>query len=1099
LIAAWPRQLPGVEIARAPRMLRASSVSRFGAVAFALAFLTIALVTPLAHRSSVPAHSAAPLASSLVFERNDGQHPDSIRYAARGAGYRMSALDDGVVLSLSTAGGAAQLATRFDGGRAGVVPEGEVPATARVNYFVGRDPHRWRQNVPTFGRIRYPRVFDGIDVVFYGSNRQLEYDVVVAPDARPDTARLRFDGARSVRVEPDGALTLALPHGELQYTKPAAYQLKNGERQPVAMAYRLDGDVVTFDAGDYDRSRELIIDPVLVFSTYLGGSSVDSVQGVAVDAEGATYAAGGTFSDDFPTSPGTRPKSFSNDAFITKLDRRGALVYSTYFGGSNEDGAVAIAVDAAGAAYVTGWTESLDLPVSSTAFQRQSGGGDDVFVLKLAPAGNRIAYATYLGGDEDEPFISIRAGIAVDPTGIATVVSSTDSTNFPTTSGAFVRTSPGFRETGFVTRLNATGSALIFSTLLGGENVQGATGVALDAQGRAIVVGYAEGAMPTTKTIGPGGSRDAYALKLNATGSALVFSTRFGGSGTDAAEAVTYDPNRDVAFISGTTGSTDFPVSPPATLKGDRDAFLFTITSNGSGGFYSALAGGSQSEQGFGIGSSGDHITLFGTTLSPDFPTVNPLQAFGGSADAFVTRFWGARPMFSTTIGGSGGDDATAGGVVDGAGAATIGGSTSSTNFPLAHAAQSSNHGGSTDGFVTRVAMAPRGTPGPHDVVVHPAQVATLHGDWNTFPDPTAADGLSVRNPDRGRAKVETPLAAPTDYFEFTVHGLSGGPYRLWMRGQSEDDSFTRDSVWVQFERAQNAASDADNEHDIFRIGTTEAMAVVIEDCKGCGLLRWGWQDGGYGQKLLGTPLYFNDQSDITVRVQRREDGIFIDQIVFAKEDAGEGPYFDAAPGYQKNDDTILPAQGAVAGGDIVIRANDIATLRGTWVRQSDATAADGVKVRNPDAGAPKLTTPLANPANYIEHFLPTRAHVAYRLWIRGRADNDFYGNDSAYVQFSDSVDSAGTPIWRSGTTSAATYVLEDCNGCDVQGWGWNDNGYGSGVLGPLVYFESDGPHSIRIQTREDGLSIDQIILSPERYLTTAPGKTKNDTTIVPR
>ena len=432
-----------------------------------------------------------------------------------------------------------------------------------------------------------------------------------------------------------------------------------------------------------------------------------------------------------------------------------------------------------------------------------------------------------------------------------------------------------------------------------------------------------------------------------------------------------------------------------------------------------------------------------GSTNRADFPTVNPVQpARGGFGDAFIARLRGSVSIgFSTTIGGSSTEDLSSG-VIDGAGAATIGGGTSSRDFPLEHAADTTTSGPAMlEGFVTRVAMAPRGTPGAHDVVVHVADAATLHGDWEKVADSTAAGGSRLHNPDRGRPKVDTPLASPADYFEFTVHGLAGGQYPLWMRGKADGDSYTNDSVWVQFERAQNTGSDADDEHDIFRIGTTEAMAVVVEDCTNCGLRGWGWQDGAYGQKALGTPLYFNSEAAVTIRVQRREDGVSIDQIVIARDDFGDGPNFASAPGYQKDDDTILPPQDPFSGRDTVIYLNGSSAIRhGNWIAVADPTAAEGEKVRNPDQGAAKVLAPVASPTHYVDVQFAARAGVGYRIWMRGRADADFYGNDSAYVQFSDSVDSAGNPMWRIGTTSATTYVLEDCSGCGVQGWGWNDN-----------------------------------------------------------
>jgi hypothetical protein len=277
-------------------------------------------------------------------------------------------------------------------------------------------------------------------------------------------------------------------------------------------------------------------------------------------------------------------------------------------------------------------------------------------------------------------------------------------------------------------------------------------------------------------------------------------------------------------------------------------------------------------------------------------------------------------------------------------------------------------------------------------------------------------------------------------------------------------------------------------------------MAITVEDCSGCGLSGWGWQDDGYGVKVLGTGLYFNGGPTI-VRVQRREDGISIDQIVLARDDfRNDTPYFTAAPGYQKDDTTILPEQdGDTATDDpseIVLYAGvDGATLHGGWTAIADSSAAGGTRLTHPNAGAAKLAAPLASPAHYFELTFQAEAGVGYRLWIRGKADSNHWSNDSVYVQFSGSVTASGAPTWRIGTTSATIYILEDCNGCGVKGWGWNDNGYGT--LGADVYFDTTGTHTIRLQRREDGLTIDQIVLSSGTYLNTSPGAAKNDTTIL--
>jgi hypothetical protein len=274
---------------------------------------------------------------------------------------------------------------------------------------------------------------------------------------------------------------------------------------------------------------------------------------------------------------------------------------------------------------------------------------------------------------------------------------------------------------------------------------------------------------------------------------------------------------------------------------------------------------------------------------------------------------------------------------------------------------------------------------------------------------------------------------------------------------------------------------------------------VVLEDCRRCGLKGWAWTNSGYGFKVSGPTLTF-DTEEQTIRIQTREDGVSIDQIVLAPY--SDSAYAAQAPGFQKEDDTILPRQADGRNQDVVLYPGVTggADYHGAWTPVADSTAADGFRLAHPDAGAAKLTTPLASPTNYfdVSFDVPMNA-VPYRIWIRGKADRDHWSNDSVYVQFSDAMNDDDAPIWQIGSTSATTYVLEDCHGCGVQGWGWNDNGYGTGVLGPPVIFGSAGTQRLRIQTREDGLSIDQIVLSPVRYSDTSPGATKNDTTIVGR
>jgi exonuclease III len=377
------------------------------------------------------------------------------------------------------------------------------------------------------------------------------------------------------------------------------------------------------------------------------------------------------------------------------------------------------------------------------------------------------------------------------------------------------------------------------------------------------------------------------------------------------------------------------------------------------------------------------------------------------------------------------------------------------------------------------------GQLGPGDAIIYAAQATRISGGWRVISDSTAAAGKAIENPDLGAAKRTAALASPADFFEATFTAEGGRAYRLWVRGKASGNAWSNDSVFVQFSGTVSSAGEP-----MWRIGTTNATAVGIEECSGCGLAGWGWADNGYG--TLGPLVYFASTGTQTIRVQQREDGITIDQILLSPE-----MYLSTPPGLPKNDTTIFSRPSPRL--EVVRYASDLTTIAGDWVRVIDPSAAGGSAIRNPDRGAAKLTSALAAPASYIELTVDVEAQRAYRLWLRGRAEKNAWTNDSAYVQFSGAVTGTGAPAWPIGTSSATWVGIEDCSGCGLSGWGWQDNGYGLGVLGPLVYFGTSGPHTIRIQQREDGLVIDQIVLSAERYLTTPPGLTKNDTTILPR
>jgi endonuclease/exonuclease/phosphatase family metal-dependent hydrolase len=364
---------------------------------------------------------------------------------------------------------------------------------------------------------------------------------------------------------------------------------------------------------------------------------------------------------------------------------------------------------------------------------------------------------------------------------------------------------------------------------------------------------------------------------------------------------------------------------------------------------------------------------------------------------------------------------------------------------------------------------------GQTDVVLRAASATTRVGKWSAAPASGASGSTVMRHANAGAAKLVTPLASPPSYFELTFDAQAGRDYRLWIRGRADSDYWGNDSVFVQFDHSVTSSGSA-----VYRIGTTSATTVNLEDCSGCGLSGWMWQDNGWGRGILGPKIRFSTSGTQRLRVQTREDGLSIDQIVLSPS-----TYLSSAP------TSIVGAasspSAASATSDIVLQPASPSARAGRWTVTSDSAALGGRKIRNPDASASKKSAPSASPADYFELTFNAVAGVPYRLWLHGRADGDDWDNDSVFVQFSGSVTSSGSPVYRIGSTSATEINLEECYGCGLSGWTWQDNGWGRGVLGAKIYFQTTGAQKLRVQVREDGLSIDRILLSPRTYLTQAP------------
>ncbi len=692
----------------------------------------------------------------LSFEANRGQADSRVKYLSRGNSSTLFLTSTEAVLALRS-GAAAKLP---DGSRRSLVLRmklvganpapriaGTDPLPGKSNYFTGKNPSNWHTDIPHFAKVKYEEIYPGVDLVYYGNQRQLEYDFVVAPGADPHHIALAVDGAEKVYVDSQGDLVLQAAGQEVHWRKPAMYQsLADGWREISGSYVEKANHVIGFAVGPYDASQPLVIDPVLSFSTPLGGNDNDRALGIALDAAGDVYVTGVTSSFGFPTTPGAFQTQFpsagplvegeAEGGFVTKIKGDGsALVYSTYLAGGLPsgvgetatigDGGSAIAVDSAGNAYVTGFTFNSGFPVTAGAAQTAFGGGicdqfntacSDAFVTKLNPTGSGLLYSTFLGGNGADSGISI----AVDAGGNAYVTGDTKSINFPTTAGAFQVGFGGGTEHVFVAKLNSAGSALAYSTYLGGNGVDHSGGIAVDSAGSAYLTGSTNSStFPVMNAFQPslGGGEDAFVTKLSATGSGLIYSTYLGGSDQDKGSGIDLDAAGN-AYVTGQTFSGNFPLANPfqaarAGCVGPdddcNDAFVTKLNAAGTALVYSTYLGGPFGDGGAAIAvDSAGKAFVTGGTGSPDFPTANPTQnAFGGGVDAFVTEFneAGSTLAFSTLLGGASAEGSSSV-AVDGAGNIYVTGHTFSSNFPVANPLQPTRASSDlSDAFVTKIGM----------------------------------------------------------------------------------------------------------------------------------------------------------------------------------------------------------------------------------------------------------------------------------------------------------------------------------------------------------------------------------------------------------
>ena len=631
-------------------------------------------------------------------------------------------------LTLQTADMAVQFRSRevvysLYGGQTATVRvryNGDKPAHAvgldelggKANFLLGTDQSNWKTDVPTFSSLAYRDMWPGIDVVYSLTGGSLKTEFQLAPGADASLVHWHVAGADSIRRGRDGSLVVSAGHHELREAPPQVFEQEasSGNLHPVTGSFRiLSNNTVGIEIGQYDHRNRLIFDPVIGFSTYLGGSGQSGANAVAIDSTGNTVIAGYTTTLDLAPGATTIGSPQRTAAFVAKLTAAGnQLIFCTYLGGSLVDQANAVALDRWNNVYIAGAASSHNFPVLN-AVQPTMHGSQDAFVAELNASGNALVFSTYLGGSNAEQAY----GIAVNRQGNVYVTGDTLSNDFPIAQ-PFQAASEGGQDA-FVTKLGISGSSILFSTYLGGSADEHAAGIAVSGSGAATITGSTFSTnFPVAAAFQShnGGNQDAFVSSLNSAGTALVFSTYLGGSGgtsglPETGSGIAVDSSGAV-YVTGTTSSNTFPVTPGSFQTVPEGSLLnaFALKLSAAGSLtYSTYLGGSSANYGSGIAvDMAGNAHVVGYTASTDFPSLRGVQtALNGGYDAFVTKLnsTGSQLIYSTLIGGSLSDSATAI-AIDHYGTAVIAGQTLSSNFPTASAFQTQLKGAESS-FVVRL------------------------------------------------------------------------------------------------------------------------------------------------------------------------------------------------------------------------------------------------------------------------------------------------------------------------------------------------------------------------------------------------------------
>jgi hypothetical protein len=647
----------------------------------------------------------------MRFEPNAGQWNPRVKFAARASDYNVVLTPRETVVN-------GAIAIRLLRSNPSPIIEGADALPSTSHYFLGNRRENWRTGVTNYRRVRYREVYPGVDLVYYGNGRQLEYDFVLRPGADPGRIQIRFRGADRLSLTAEGDLLVQCRAGKLVQKKPLVYQ----HGREIAGKYRFIGkNVVGIELSDYDRSQPVTIDPVLVYSSLIGGGAGDSVTDVKMDPSGMLYVAGYVGNGDI-TAPGESFQGSSGgntDIFIAKINpaRSGAesLVYFTYLGGSGADTPAAMALDASGNVYLTGSTSSPNFPMAGNSFRNSLGGQMDAFVLKLNPSragSDALIYSTYLGGGDRDT----GNAIDVDQAGNIYVVGTTRSGDFPLTDSAYQNARWGDQDT-FITKIDPNSSSLAYSTYLGGETIDDGRAIAVTPAG---IVYFAASTVSKLFPLAGFSYKDANQgasdivvgqMDLTKSGDAsLVYATYFGGSGLEEVRKMVLDATGKL-LLTGYTLSTDFPATPDAPQKtagGNGNAFVARLdlsAPRSSVVSFSTYLGGSGGDVAYGLATdSAGNVYVSGYTLSSDFPvTDDALQKqWGGGVDIFVTKLSPSGGLLYSTYLGQTGIHVGNAIAVSANGSICVGGYTSNQNVPITNEGfQKGYAGGISDGFVT--------------------------------------------------------------------------------------------------------------------------------------------------------------------------------------------------------------------------------------------------------------------------------------------------------------------------------------------------------------------------------------------------------------